>query len=96
MNDDRCHYERLAFYQAAGEATGFELQTMREWDALRWPYLCTGWEVLPTATYDGKATLGLCRQQRGRGTCSPWVFAQPMDLEDWAEWWPHPCRSAEQ
>lgn len=25
-----------------------------------WPYPCTGWEVLPTATYDGQATLGLC------------------------------------
>jgi len=24
------------------------------------PYLCTGWEVFATATYDGKATLGLC------------------------------------
>jgi hypothetical protein len=27
----------------------------------RWPHLCTGWEVLPTATYDGQAALGLCR-----------------------------------
>ncbi len=24
------------------------------------PYLCTGWEVFATATYDGQATLGLC------------------------------------
>ena len=25
-----------------------------------WPNLCTGWEVFATATYDGKATIGLC------------------------------------
>lgn len=30
--------------------------TWREW----WPHPCQGWEVLPTATYGGRATLGLC------------------------------------
>lgn len=28
---------------------------------------------------------------RGRGTCSPWVFCQAIDLDNFAEWWPHLC-----
>lgn len=56
-------YQRAHLHLYAVASVGApEEQVQGLWDAIcrRWPHPCQGWEVLPTATYGGRATLGLC------------------------------------